>query len=229
MQGADGQIWWIKPVNNPQGPRVPINELIVARLGSLIEAPLCEVVVIEIPDALAGVKYRDDRSLEAGLASGSMNLDGVVEVKGPPVDRDKADNARRHAGIFAVYDWCWGSDEQFLYEQDEKRRTTYSHDHGHYFPGGPNWTADTLAANVDSAHEMSNPVGLDPLAVRDYAKRLREVTRSDITGVLCGVPSEWAVATPELETLGWFLERRAEAVAARLDRIAETLTGGSAP
>jgi hypothetical protein len=225
---VDGHIWWIKPVNNPQGPRVPINELVVARLGALIEAPLCEVGLIEIPDELAGVKYREDRSLEAGLASGSMNLDGVVEVKGSLADRDKADNARRHAGIFAVYDWCWGSDEQYLYEQEEKRRTTYSHDHGHYFPGGPNWTADTLAAHVDNAHALPDPAGLDPRAVRDYAKRLREVARSDIVDVLRGVPPEWAVTTPELETLGWFLERRTETVAARLDGIAETLTGGSA-
>jgi hypothetical protein len=225
VQDTTKQIWWLKALNNPQGPRVPINEVIVGMAGKLIGAPVCQVTVVEVLADAAGVTYQGNLQLQPGFHSGSKNVAAVVEIKGALADRDKDDNARRHAGLFAVYDWCWGSDPQYLYSEDEDRRT-YSHDHGHYFPNGPNWTMEQLASTVDTPHPLDAPQGLDPKAILDFANHLKEVSHDDIGGILNGIPESWPVTTQELETMGWYLERRACAVASRLEKLAGTLTGG---
>jgi len=73
---SDDGVWWIKPLNNPQGARVPINELILGRAGAMIHAPACQVAVIEITADFAGEKYgpNKDIPLIPGLASGSRSI-----------------------------------------------------------------------------------------------------------------------------------------------------------
>jgi hypothetical protein len=142
--------------------------------------------------------------------------------------RDEDDNQRRHAGVFALYDWCWGNDDQWLYVTGDENRV-YSHDHGHYLPGGPDWTSQQLVADVDVAHPQSRShIGLEVAALDDYADRLERLKREEIVGMLRAVPAEWPVQQEELETVGWFLERRAPQVAVRLRTLARQLGGGAA-
>jgi hypothetical protein len=49
----DGRRYWCKCLDNPQSPRVPINEQIVGRLGSYLGVAVCEVSLIRIPPELA--------------------------------------------------------------------------------------------------------------------------------------------------------------------------------
>jgi hypothetical protein len=212
---AEGDRWWVKPQNNPQGPRVPVTELIVGMAGALIGAPVCEVAVIEIPPELEGAEFRPGFALQAGLASGSRHVEGVLEHR-DLVHLEDDDNRARHAGVFALYDWCWGSDDQWLYSSIEDSKI-YSHDHGHYLPGGPDWTVQQLVSHVDVPHPQSrSPAELSPAMLDKLADRLERLSRSSITKVLLAVPAGWQVAQDELETVGWFLERRAPQVAERL-------------
>jgi len=223
---SDDGIWWIKPLNNPQGARVPINELIIGRAGALIHAPVCQVAVIEIPSVFKGEKYgsNKDISLDPGLVSGSRHIDGAHEIRG--LDHHaKDDNACRIAGVVAHYDWCWGADDQWLYAADEDERI-YSHDHGHWLPNGPNWEIQHLEAEIEKAHLVPNTKGIDPDALKQYAKRLNAVSHDDIVGILRGVPEKWPVTATELETVGWFLEYRADQVASRLEKLADELAKG---
>ena len=102
--GSDGRRYWIKPVNNLQGPRVPVTEQIVGRVGRLINAPVCVVQTIEIPPDFIGWEFRPGTRLAAGVAHASRQVDPVVE-NGSLDRRLDDDNARRHAGIFALHDW----------------------------------------------------------------------------------------------------------------------------
>jgi hypothetical protein len=81
--------------------------------------------------------------------------------------RQEDDNRRRHVGVFASYDWCWGEDDQWLYSDTEEQKL-YSHDHGWYFPeDGPDWSEATLTSRVDDAHVPNySKNGLDPGALR---------------------------------------------------------------
>ena len=122
----------IKPLNNLQGERVPITEQIVARAGQLIGAPVCTPRTIEIPEELATYPYCHSRVLVPSIAHGSGAVDEVTEIR-TMNHRNEDENNVRHAYIFALYDWCWGGDEQWLVDLSDEFRY-YSHDHGHYLP-----------------------------------------------------------------------------------------------
>ena len=182
---------------------------------SLICDTACHVAILSIPEEMAGWEFTRDRNLEVGIAHGSRAIDGATEIR-KLHHRSQNDNARHHGAIITAYDWCWGSDAQWLVSADDDSRY-YSHDHGHYLPGGPNWTSEQLVASVDDAHEYQDPGdGLDLVAMTDVIEKLSAVGRDDLAKILRRVPPEWDVSDDELETLGFFLERRGAAAAERL-------------
>ena len=117
----------------------------------------------------------------------------------------------------ALYDWCWGGDDQWLYSEPDDRKL-YSHDHGWYLPDvGPNWDESSLARCVDMPHVAPYPEdGLNATELERLASRLESISRDEIRLVLSEVPVSWPVTDAQLESLGYFLERRAAAVATRL-------------
>lgn len=124
--------------------------------------------------------------------------------------RQRDDSQRRHAGVLALYDWCWGGDDQWLYCETDDRKL-YSHDHGWYLPEvGPDWSEASLLGHVDTPHTLHGPSNdLDQTALRQLAERLEPVTREELAAMLQGVPVSWSASDAELEALGFFLERRA--------------------
>jgi len=217
---SDQRRWWVKPLNNAQGPRVTLTEHLIACAGRLIGAPTCQAAVIEIPAEVAGWEFRPGLYLEAGLAHASLAVDDVQEAR--TLDyRERNDNQRRHAGVYAIYDWCWGGDEQWLYCETADRKL-YSHDHGFYLPEtGPDWTKETLLARVNEPHQFPHTAnGVDAASLHDLAIRLDSVSQEELVVLLKGVPASWSVLDAELETLGYFLQARAPGVAQRLRNLA---------
>lgn len=129
---GDGIQWWVKPLNNNQGPRVTVTETIVAMAGELIGAPVCESRIVYLPADIEGWEFRPGSYIEAGYAHASRGVVDAVEHRALQY-RDRDDNARRHVGLFALHDWCWGGDDQWLYSEVADRET-FSHDHGWYLP-----------------------------------------------------------------------------------------------
>jgi len=125
----------------------------VSAAGRLIGAPVCDVLPIRIGPEFVGIRLPGGLELAEGLGSGSMEIPDAMQ-EGDLTHRDQDDNARRHAGIFALHDWCWGRDPQWLRLVTDEHKF-FSHDHGHYFPQGPNWNEAALVANADSAWELA--------------------------------------------------------------------------
>ena len=216
--GADtkGRQWWVKPLNNLQGERVVVTEAIVGAVGQLIGAPVCEAAVVVLPEELRGWEFRPGSQLEPGLAHASRAVDSALEDR-QLLYRDRDDNGQRHAGVFALYDWCWGGDDQWLYSESDDRKL-FSHDHGYYLPEGPRWTERSLEDKVDEPRQLRYPIeGLDDSELAHLAARLRGLRANDLADALRTIPSGWPVTDTELETVGWFLDRRAGPVAHRLD------------
>ena len=207
----------MKPVDNLQDPRVAVTEAIVGAVGRLIGAPVCETAIVTLPDELRGWEFRPGHRLEPGLAHGSKAVDGVIEERSL-IFRERDDNRRRHAGVFALYDWCWGADDQWLYRHSDDGML-FSHDHGYYLPGQPGtWDEQSLADAVDKPHPLNwQRDGLDSAELRRLAGRLRNLGAGELVGALSVIPISWPVADRELEAVGWFLQRRAAAVAGRLE------------
>ncbi|MBL7257121.1 hypothetical protein [Paractinoplanes lichenicola] len=172
---------------------------------------------MRIDDALAGWEFAPGRLLQAGLSHGTIEVDAAIEERPMLRFRNQDDNRLRHAGIYALYDWCWGSDQQWLHSTSQQN-SVFSHDHGFFLPpSGWRWDAGQLRAKVDEPHPLRQEV--DGLLREDlwrFADELDKVDRAVLLPILLRVPSAWPATDTDLETLGWFLERRAVAVASRL-------------
>ncbi|WP_420619465.1 HipA family kinase [Candidatus Poriferisocius sp.] len=213
---SDGLQWWVKPLNNLQGERVAVTEAIVGVVGGLIGAPVCETAVVTLPEELRGWEFRPGSQLEPGLAHASRAVDSAVEDR-QLLHRDRDDNGRRHAGVFALYDWCWGGDDQWLYSASDDKKL-FSHDHGFYLPEGPRWTEHSLVERVDDPRRLTSSVdGLDASELSQLSARLRQLEADALADALRTIPRGWPVTDEELEAVGWFLQRRAAPVADRLD------------
>jgi hypothetical protein len=222
---SDKGRWYVKPQNNPQGGKVIVTEYLVSQVGALIGAPVCEVQPVAIPPTLAGYRFGSGLELAEGVASASKAVGDAVEDRAL-IHRDRDDNARRHAGVLALYDWCWGGDPQWLYVATAESRV-YSHDHGWYLPPeGPDWTVEEMGAVAGQAHELAHASdGLDPEELDRLADALGAVDAAALKTILESVPSSWPVADEELDAVGWFLELRAPEVASRMRPLSAKLRG----
>ena len=160
--------------------------------------------------------------MRKGLAHASLALEHAEEARPALTARTKDDNSRRHVGVYALYDWCFGMDPQWLQDLDNDYMM-FSHDHGLYFPpltqGG--WTREELLSRADDPHELSDPRdGLQSEEAKRVALALEQVSRDVLAEVLRSVPASWPVSDTELEDLGWFLEHRAAGVAERVRNLA---------
>lgn len=218
VRADDGERYWCKTLNNQQHPRVPINEQIVARLGRLIGAAVCEPRLVQIPSDLVGWEFRPGRFLEEGWAHGGREIDGCVETRALE-HRSESDNAVRHVGFYAVHDWLGGQDQQWLYTPNDGFRY-YSHDHGHYF-WGPAWTTASLAANEAAPAPLAvSPAGLDSAEIDRMGGVIDTLQREDLEGALANLPATWPIDQVELDAVIDFSIHRCAPVAQRLRALA---------
>jgi hypothetical protein len=220
----DTREYWCKALNNGQHERVPINEQIVARLGELIGVAVCEPMLVWIPTALVGTEFAPGLFLEEGWVHGSLAVVGVIETHGLD-HRLEDDNARRHAGFFALHDWLTGSDDQWLVETGQENRY-HSHDHGHYFtPPGAAWTCQTLSAPDDPCELGHDPTNLDHEELERLASALEALSEEEIWAALENIPEAWPIPDQDLECVARLADERRQPVADRLRSISNTIAG----
>lgn len=215
----DGQSYFIKTLGGcPEFAQGSVAvEYVIAQVGRLIGAPVCGSSLIRIPEALDDWPLPSGGKLTAGLAHASAALEHAVESRPALTGRARNDNRRRHVGLYALYDRCFGDDPQWLHDLDNDH-SIYSHDHGLYLP--PHDGTIRRQYLVDCANEPNPltdpPAGLAPQAIVDVSQALETISRDALVNIVCGVPASWPVSDDDLEALGWFLEHRAPAVASRL-------------
>lgn len=215
VEADNGHRYWCKSVDNLQGPLVPVSEQIVGRFAALLSIATCRVELVYIPVELAGWEFRAGAYLAEGWMHGSAAEDPVTESRS--LDRRvHDDNARRHAGYFALYDWLFGNDPQWLVKQTADWMY-YSHDHGHYFPNCHHWTIASLAANRDTPNPLqSDAAGLDSTSLNDMADGLEALSRSELVNALADLPPDWPVSDADLEAIVDFADHRRGGAASRL-------------
>jgi hypothetical protein len=156
--------------------------------------------------------------LEPGWVHGSKAVESAVETHALDHRADD-DNAIRHAGFFALFDWLAGSDPQWLYSTTDQNRY-FSHDHGHYL-GEPDWTIATLGQRRDRENPLpQDRAGLSPEELLRIAEVLGTITREELEDALHGIPKEWPVSDEELEAVVAFADHRRTAVVERLNALA---------
>lgn len=215
VMADDGLEYWCKALNNPQSPRVPVNEQIVARLGQHIGASVTEPMLVRL-DGIVGWEYRPGHTVEPGWAHGCRALKAPIETNSITDHRTEDNNRVRQAGFYALMDWMHGADQQWL-KDTQAENAYYSHDHGHFFPSGPNWDAAALAAAGTTACSFSQPADeLDATEFERLAAAIATTALEDIEAVMSKIPAAWPVSDQELSALAAFIDARRGPVAARL-------------
>lgn len=222
---SDDQQYWFKVPGNHQGNYVLANEVIVERVGALIGAPVCERTLAWVSPAMMGWKhYPAPVSPGPVIAHASRHVRGAIDDDALTYIR-RDDNARRQASMLALWDWCLGDDEQWLYEAANSS-SIWSYDHGLWFTTGEgDWDKEILQSLVEIDGSFPHPpTGLNRERLRDVADRIEAVSPDELVSAMSEVPVEWGVPHEDLEAMGWLLYRRAPAVAARVRRLASSNT-----
>lgn len=190
-----------------------VNEQIVARLGILIGAPICPTTLVEIPAELCAINPQMS-DIAPGLAHGIEFIDDCTERAG--MDHTGVpENRSRFAALQVLYTWLHAGDQQLIY-RTVPPHLVYSVDHGHFFPGGPDWTVGNLAAAIpitqyDPTFNIAAITGNERV---DALASLSALTGSQIDHVLSIPPTSWGFDSGERTALEKFIKLRREQVIA---------------
>jgi hypothetical protein len=186
-----------------------VNDQVVGRLGRLLEAPMGEVALVKIPKELVVVE-RELEHIPPGIAHGCRWIPGCTEREGI-AHRDIPENRTRFARLAIVYGWVLANDHQFIY-QNQPPHLVHSVDHGHFFPGGPEWRVKNLQGNFGTQPDshIVNTCCLTREEVSDATRRLEVVTEDDIAEAVAMPAEEWALSTDERVALAIYLAERRE-------------------
>jgi hypothetical protein len=225
---SDGNKYWIKAPNNPQGSRTLAAEVVVHGIGVLIGAPVRQTALIDIPDNM-NWQYAPARRLKGGIGHASLNVEPAI-VSDDWQEFSRHDhNETRQAFILALWDLCMGGDPQWIHQPDHDY-TIWSFDHGFWLGGEGDWSAQSLRTTgirpwVDLEFWVASAHGL-----RDAARAVHKLERTSIATVTQGVPIEWGIAREELRELANLLYLRVEGVVERLAQAArdrDSMLGGA--
>jgi hypothetical protein len=181
-----------------------IAEHVVGRLGQLLEAPVGDLAIIDIPATLRTVAVVTN--MGAGLAHGTRFMENLTD-KAAISDINVPGNPARFAKLCVLYSFAGAGDHQLFYTTSD--RLVHSLDHGHFFPAGPNWSAASLAAApppaVDPWFAAANITNVELSAARDA---LAAITDQEIAAILAGPPPDWNFLQADLDALNTYLRTR---------------------
>jgi len=195
--------------------RMVVNEHVVCRLGQCIEAPTPNVVIVDIPGPLIAAEPQM-RHLNPGEAHGAEWIANCTERE-TLLHSTVAENRSRFALLALLYGWVVAADHQFIYGNDVPH-LVFSVDHGHFFPGGPNWSEETLrsASSPRLDPVIAAACGFSKPELQIAAKELRAVVNDWIARIVEGPPEAWGLTPAERQTLREYLEGRRDELAAGL-------------
>lgn len=208
---ADGSRYVVKGLRKDQEQgRMVFNDQVAARLGALLGAPVPQVALIEVSAELitANPGAEDQMGhMVPCTAHGSKVIPNVTERIN---NLDHADENRIRFAILSIFfGWLWAGDRQFIYEKIPPYRV-YSHDHGHFFPGGPNWATANLprAGRAEAESGLVTQCKFTSNEMAAACAPLVKVGPEQVAEVLAVPPESWDVTLEERVLLAEYLERR---------------------
>src|SRR5208337_1393498 len=117
---------------------------VIGLLGKAMQAPVGEVLFVQVSQELIDMNPAMLGHLQAGLAHGCLFVPNVSERLGV-THFQETPNRTRFARLAVLYGLAQANDHQFFYSS-APANLVFSFDHGHFFPGGPQWTREALLA-----------------------------------------------------------------------------------
>jgi hypothetical protein len=213
LQCDDNKTYVVKPLRKDadQG-RMLFNDQVIARLGALIGAAVPPVALVAIPQSLIDLNSHPQQGLghcQAAMGHGSELIRDVSERIDQFQHVADDDNKERFTILGILHGWIGFSDRQFLYEITDPFRVS-AVDHGHFFPGGPNWTLASLANAIAPmvAADLVAACSLAPGDLHSACAALAKATDGEIGRILAIPPAEWGVKIDERIAVAKYLSAR---------------------
>ena len=190
--------------------RSMVSEQVVCYLGKCIDAPVVTSVLVEIPQLLIDnqPELRTPYVYQAGVAHGALRIPDCSDRSGFGQFAN-IENKPRYALLAILYGLIGASDHQVIFE-NQPPNLVHSHDHGHFFPGGPNWSVDSLKTagitTIDS--NVVSSCGLTEADITAAACRLYNLSNKNIAIAVSLPPNDWQFSMEERCTMAAYLASR---------------------
>lgn len=211
LECEDGQIYVVK---GQHAGRSIFNDQVIARLGTQISAPVGNPALVMIPRELqeAEEKLVD---ITPGVAHGTLLIPDTSDRQWL-THTEKPYNRQRFSQLAILYGWLFANDQQLVYSNHEPY-LVYSVDHGHFFPGGPDWTLASIAggAPVQPYPEICNACNLSENEIKSAVDLLSQISDEAIIQAVAIPPDDWKVSIDERTALVEFIISRRDAMLAQ--------------
>lgn len=217
----DGERYWVKYMGNAHGTDSLMAERVVASLARKLDAPMRRSVLLDVPVHLTHDSRLLGSGIQAGMAHGSLFL-GACQEKNVLDSVYRDGNKTRQPRFIALWELCYGEDEQWLYDRDNDEQV-WSFDHGYWITGGEPepLTIESLEITLSGWKPWDGSVrGMDPEAFLEVGTLLEGLTVSDFIDAVASVPVTWGIPNDLLESLAWWLYYRRTHVAQRMRTLA---------
>jgi hypothetical protein len=207
LECNDSKIYVVK---GRHAGRAIFNDQIIARLGHLLGAPVGQPVFVTIPEELKQIEPQM-HDISSGLAHGTLWIPDTTERLWLAYT-DKDYNRSRFALLSVLYGWLGANDNQLVYSNQDPY-LVYSVDHGHFFPGGPDWNIQSLANSPEAQPhpEICASCGLNDSDIKAALVNLNRIADDDIIEMIGLPPDEWGVSMDErIEISNFIMSRRDE-------------------
>ncbi len=209
----------LKPADNAQGVKVPVNELVGSELAYRLGLPCKEPYLVDVPTAIASQTHLRGKAdlMQAGSAFAVPFITG--DAPPTPEHVTKTDQPRHLPGIVAFDTWVANLDRNNAGNlmgspspDDPNAYRIWMIDQGHCFTG-PGWTASTLAAHKDIPPASYLPV-LEPgiqgalPSLAKWVDVIEQVSDVQLTDIVSLIPDAWLADANERQAMVDFLSRR---------------------
>lgn len=200
----DGKSYVVK---GRQAGRQIVNDQIVARLGQAMGAPVGEPKIINFPAELIN-SNRNLSHIPPGTAHGTLWIPDCFD-SWELIATSEPFNRLRLSLLAVLYGWVYAGDRQFLFLYDPPR-FIYSVDHGHFFPGGPDWTENALREAPDARLDdfFLSECSFTDREIERSLSQLQAVREEEIVRAVASPPVEWGLTIDERVTLVEYLITR---------------------
>jgi hypothetical protein len=187
---SDGNEYVVK---GRQNHRDVANDQIVGWLARVIGAPVPETKLVYVADEL--IKMNPEmQHMPPGLAHGSRSLfpDCTERLWLESGLHRLPANRSRFALLAVLYGWLQAGDRQLIYQKTPPE-LVFSVDHGHFFPGGPEWAVAGLSgdARADLDGELMNSCSFTREEIAGALRTLLPVGPKTIAEAVAAPPEEW--------------------------------------